>query len=89
MYYNDQPPEMMYFRAMSIARLGRINEAHDCFEKMIKYGNDHMLDEVKIDYFAVSLPDFLIFECDLNKRNREHCLNMINLGKKGINSLGV
>ena len=32
-----------------------------------------MNDEMKIDYFAVSLPDFLIFEGDLNKNNKVHC----------------
>ncbi len=88
MYYNDQPPEMMFFRALAIDRLGRKAEAKECFDAMIEYGNNHMNDTVRIDYFAVSLPDFLIFEGDLCKRNRKHCENMIGLGTDGLKIIG-
>ena len=43
-----------------------------------------MLAEVKIDYFATSLPDFLLFEDDLQKRNRIECLFL-----RGLASLGL
>jgi len=84
MYYNDQPPEMMFFRALAIGRLGDVATAKECFEKMVAYGNEHMEDHCSIDYFAVSLPDFLIFETDLDVRNKAHCNNMIALGKEGL-----
>lgn len=42
-----------------------------------------MNDDVKIDYFAVSLPDFLVFDEDLNKKNKVHCLFMKALGQLG------
>lgn len=87
MYYNDQPPEMVYFRNLCMAKLGQQNEAKDSFIKMIDYGNLHMNDHMKIDYFAVSLPDFLIYEGDLDKRNVKHCGNMIELGERGIAQL--
>lgn len=84
MYYNDQPPEMVYYRNLCLSKLGFENEAKDSFKKMIEYGNLHMNDHMKIDYFAVSLPDFLIYEGDLNKRNVKHCKNMIALGEQGL-----
>lgn len=84
MYYNDQPPEMIYFIALSLNKLGKKKEAYDIFNRMGEYGKLHMDDVMKIDYFAVSLPDFLIFEGNLNKKNRKHCENMINLSKKGL-----
>jgi hypothetical protein len=37
------------------------------------------------EFFAVSLPDFLVFEDDLNKRNTIHCLYMRGLGLIGLN----
>ncbi|MGN0534597.1 MAG: hypothetical protein ACI4IR_01185, partial [Eubacterium sp.] len=40
-------------------------------------------DNVKIDYFAVSLPDFLVFDEDLNRKNKIHCLFMKALGLLG------
>lgn len=45
---------------------------------------NHLFDDVKIDYFAVSLPDFLVFEEDLNKRNVIHCRFMRGLGLLGL-----
>ncbi len=39
--------------------------------------------KVKIDYFATSLPNFLLFEDDLEKRNRVDCLFMIALADLG------
>ena len=37
-----------------------------------------------MDYFAVSLPDFLVFDDDLNGRNRIHCQYMAALGYLGL-----
>ena len=37
-----------------------------------------------MDYFAVSLPDFLVFEDDLNRRNQVHCHYMMALGYLGL-----
>ena len=41
-------------------------------------------DSVTIDYFAVSLPDLMIWEDDLDKRNKIHCLYMQGLGLLGL-----
>ena len=81
MYYNDQPPEMTYYAAKAAEKLG--NNKQDMFDNFINYGKSHIDDEIKIDYFAVSLPDFLIFETDLNKKNKVHCLYMMSLGYLG------
>jgi len=39
---------------------------------------------VTIPYFAVSLPDFLVFDDDLGRRNELHCRYMIALGCLGL-----
>lgn len=83
MYYNDQPPQMRYYAAKALEALGDIEGANKRFDSFIAYAMAHMNDEVKIDYFAVSLPDFLIFEADLNKKNKVHCLYMASLGYLG------
>ena len=38
----------------------------------------------EIDYFAVSLPDFLVFDDDLQLRNEVHCRYMMALGHLGL-----
>ena len=57
--------------------------SHPNICRLIDYGEAHLFDEVKIDYFAVSLPDLLIWDDDLNKRNRLHCYYLIGLGLLG------
>ena len=84
MYYNDQPPEMMYYAAKAIGKLGNIDEEKARYQSFIRYADEHMDDKVKIDYFAVSLPDFLIFEADLDKKNKVHCKYMAALGYMGL-----
>lgn len=86
MYYNDQPPEMMYYSAMAIQALGNEQEAQKRFDMFIEYANKHIDDKISIDYFAVSLPDFLIFDADLNNKNKVHCLFMKSLGYLGKNN---
>ena len=84
MYYNDQPPEMIYYQGLAYRMLGEEEQAVRRFQKLVDYGREHIRDDVKIDYFAVSLPDLLIFEENLNERNRKHCLFMMSLGLKGL-----
>lgn len=83
-YYNDQPPQMMYYAAMAIKAIGDEATARKRFETFLSYADQHREDEMKIDYFAVSLPDFLIFNADLNKKNKVHCSYMEALGYLGL-----
>ncbi len=84
MYYNDQPPDMIFYQGLARRKLGREEDAQCIFGKLVDYGLAHMEDAVQIDYFAVSLPDFLVFEEDLSRRNRQHCHYMAALGYLGL-----
>ncbi len=84
MYYNDQPPETIFYQGLARRRLGRAAEAEAIFRKLEAYGREHADDAVAIDYFAVSLPTFLVFDEDLGRRNRAHCHLMRALGLLGL-----
>lgn len=84
MYYNDQPADMIYYQSLALEKLGRPVEAKARFNKLLDYGERHMFDHVRVSYFAVSLPDFLIFDEDLDKRNRVHCRYLIGLARLGL-----
>jgi tetratricopeptide (TPR) repeat protein len=83
-YYNDQPPEMIFYQGLALRALGDETGASERFEKLIGYGQTHLNDDVAIDYFAVSLPDFLVFEADLAAKNELHCRYMLALGYLGL-----
>lgn len=84
LYYNDQPPEMIFYQGLAYRALGDDVQAETIFTKLVDYGRAHLDDEMVIDYFAVSLPDFLVFEQDLQERNRIHCHFMMALGYLGL-----
>lgn len=84
MFYNDQPPETIFYQGLAQIKLGRPEKARARFNKLIDYGEKHLSDQIRIDYFAVSLPDFLIFDEDLDKRNAIHCRYLIGLGYLGF-----
>jgi tetratricopeptide (TPR) repeat protein len=83
-YYNDQPPEMIFYQGLALQALGRVAEANKRFQKLVEYGERHLNDEVAIDFFAVSLPDFLVFDVDLAMKNELHCRFMQALGYLGL-----
>lgn len=84
MYYNDQPADMIYYQGMAKEKLGMPVEAKARFNKLLDYGEQHMYDRMRVSYFAVSLPDFLIFDDDLDQRNQAHCHYLIGLARMGL-----
>ncbi|HUH47911.1 MAG TPA: DUF5107 domain-containing protein, partial [Arenibacter sp.] len=83
-FYNDQQPDKIFYQGMALLKLDRKKEAEQHFGNLISYGEKHQNDAVKLDYFAVSLPDLLIWEEDLNVRNYIHCQYLIGLGELGL-----
>ncbi|HAZ36905.1 MAG TPA: hypothetical protein DCY71_03520, partial [Clostridiaceae bacterium] len=59
-------------------------EANSRFYKLIDYGEKHIYDKLHVDYYAVSYPDFLIFDEDWDKKNKVHCYYLIGLGNLGL-----
>ena len=87
MYYNDQPADMILYQGLANRALGREDRASSRFYKLISYGEKHYYDQVRIDYFAVSLPDLQLFDEDLTVRNRAHCEYLIALGSYGLGDI--
>jgi tetratricopeptide (TPR) repeat protein len=84
MFYNDQQPDKIFYHGLAWEKLGENLLAKEIFDNLVNYGNIHQDDDVLIDYFAVSLPDLLIFEDDLKKRNHIHCKYIAGLGHLGL-----
>ncbi|WP_262919921.1 hypothetical protein [Niabella hibiscisoli] len=83
-FYNDQQPDKIFYQGLALQQLGEANEASQRFENLISYGRAHINDKVKMDFFAVSLPDLMIFDDDLNLRNILHCYYLMALGYLGL-----
>ncbi|MDT3403098.1 DUF5107 domain-containing protein [Mucilaginibacter terrae] len=84
-FYNDQQPDKIFYQGLAWLKLQQPDTAGQIFTNLLNYGLEHANDEIRIDYFAVSLPDLLIFEDDLNVRNYIHCRYITGLGYLGLN----
>jgi tetratricopeptide (TPR) repeat protein len=83
-YYNDPQPDQIVYQALAWRKLGRHESAESIFRNFVAFGEEHLFDSITIDYFAVSLPDMLVFGQDLNRRNFIHCKYLIGLGYLGL-----
>jgi tetratricopeptide (TPR) repeat protein len=84
MFYNDQQPDKIFYQGLAWRKLGNLEKGKAIFENLVNYGEAHQHDDIKIDYFAVSLPNLLIFDDDLNLRNQIHCYYIKALGLAGL-----
>lgn len=84
MYYNDAKPDKIFYQGLALYRLGRADEAHGRFYRLINYGKQHVFEHQTMDYFAVSLPDLLIWDDSLDTKNVIHCKYMLALGYYGM-----
>jgi tetratricopeptide (TPR) repeat protein len=84
-FYNDQQPDKIFYQGLAWAKLSEPLKAESIFKNLVEYGEEHKNDEIALDYFAVSLPNLLIFDDDLSLRNKVHCLYISGLGLLGLN----
>ncbi|WP_343671173.1 DUF5107 domain-containing protein [Chitinophaga sp.] len=83
-FYNDQQPDKIFYQGLAWQELNQPDKANKIFQQLIDFGMQHLHDKISLDYFAVSLPDLLVFEVDLDLRNHIHCLYLMGLGYLGL-----
>jgi hypothetical protein len=84
MYYNDAKPDKIFYAALCYRKLGQEDKARGLFDKLVNYGKEHIQEKQVMDYFAVSLPDLLIWNDSLDRKNEIHCKYMMALGYLGL-----
>ncbi|ALO05379.1 DUF5107 domain-containing protein [Lactiplantibacillus paraplantarum] len=87
MYYNDQPADTIFYQGLAYEQLQQADDARAKYYKLINFGEQHLFDEFKMDYFAVSLPDALLFDENYQTRNTVHCYYLMALGYVGLGKL--
>lgn len=78
------PSRQNYFRAMALLRLGREDEATYVLKELLSFAETQRQKEQHVDYFATSLPNFLLFEDDLQKQNEVLCSYLSGLAELGL-----
>jgi len=83
-FYNDPQPDKIFYQGLAWLKLEDGKKAKEIFEKLIRFATQHINDKIEIDYFAVSLPDLLVFDQDLTLKNKVHCDYLTGLGLLGL-----
>jgi tetratricopeptide (TPR) repeat protein len=78
-----------YFQALSLRALGNHQAAREVLSSLAEFARQQMELEPKIDYFATSLPDLLLFDDDLGKRNRIDSLVLAALANQGLGDVAT
>ncbi len=78
------PGEAAYWRALAMRALGDETGAAALLENLLRSARKRARQPQRIDYFATSLPTFLIFEDDLDLRNRTACRYLEGLALAGL-----
>jgi len=77
------PSTQSYFQALSLNALGKMEEADRVLSNLAEFATEQMDLVPRIDYFATSLPNLLLFDDDLTKRNRIEALVLSALASHG------
>lgn len=84
-FYNDPQPDKIFYQGLAWLQLGESAKAEAIFNRLIEFAAEHRDNDFRINYFAVSLPDLLVFDQDLNRKNKIHCHYLTGLGLLGLN----
>jgi tetratricopeptide (TPR) repeat protein len=76
-----------YFQALAFEALGKHEAAHQVLSGLSNYAQTQLQTKPKIDYFATSLPNLLLFDDDLDKRNRIESTLLSALAKHGLGNV--
>lgn len=79
--------EMTYYSALSLERLGKKSAAQKLLRDLLAYARQLGKSRAEIDYFATSLPAMLLFDEDIQARQRTNALfleaqALLGLGRK-------
>lgn len=73
-----------YFRGQGLKALGIGGEANRVFTELLTFGRRQMETEPKVDYFATSLPNMLLFKDDLVLRSRLDAQVLVAMAEHGL-----
>jgi len=76
-----------YFQALALLVLGNDQAGRAVLSSLAEFATKKMEVEPKIDYFATSLPNLLLFDDDLGKRNRIESLLLSALASHGLGDI--
>lgn len=82
-YYHDQPADTLLYQGLAHQLLGNTKQATRLFNMLVSFGEHHIFDTVEHDYFAVSLPETVVYKDDIQANHELYCRYVMGLGYIG------
>jgi tetratricopeptide (TPR) repeat protein len=79
--------EMTYYSALAWGELGRKTKSEKLFQDLLTYARKLEKSEARIDYFSTSLPTMLLFDDDLQFRQRTTALFLEAQARLGLGQI--
>lgn len=76
--------ELSVFKALALRELGRETEAHSILEAMSAHARAELENPARIDYFATSLPNLLVFDEDIQKSKKSGMRHLLKLASDNM-----
>ncbi|WP_159565768.1 DUF5107 domain-containing protein [Budvicia diplopodorum] len=86
-YYNDQPLDYLFYQGLAQRCLNHLDAALSLFNDMADWSTAMSAQTVSRDFFAVSQPDLLALDNDLQQQHQENCLFISALAHLGRGDL--
>jgi tetratricopeptide (TPR) repeat protein len=77
--------ELTVFKALALRELGREAEARAVLEAMVAHAEVELGIPARIDYFATSLPNLLVFEEDIQESKKSQMRHLQQLANQNLN----
>jgi tetratricopeptide (TPR) repeat protein len=82
-----EPGIYSFFQALALRQLGNEDAAQDVLSNLAQFAEEKRKAVAKIDYFATSLPDLLLFDDDLEERKHIEALLLSALAAHGLGNM--
>jgi len=76
--------EQTYYKGLALLALDQYSQAEQLFSEMVEWAQEQKKQPTKIDYFATSLPNLLVFEEDIQQVHQNAMDRLIELAENGI-----
>ncbi len=75
---------LSYYRGLSLRELGKSDEANHVFNDLLSFAEKGLEQTARIDYFATSLPNLLVFDEDMQQRSDAENHLLIAMASHGL-----
>lgn len=75
-YYNDQKSDYVFFHALALEKLGQKDKAQAIYQALETFGKSSLGKPIETDFFAVSLPDLIVLDRNLEQERDENAYLM-------------